>query len=246
MRALLDNPPPRGAVVVVVVGLIATVAAALLTNENLAGNAAHLEYVKVKPLPDSAPAAVPGGGRMQLTDASLRATGVNVSGYSLFTSAAVLRFDAGSRIGSARVQCTQRAPRTGTEVGQTPGLRASYPRSSEENLADQPVPESGVQVEFSSHGTGLAEVQLEGLPGQFANEPGIKLEWPTYRPGAEHWRWFLPPGSPEKDLVLPFVSVWRTTKPAAVEIGCTVTTSAGEASVNLRGELARVTEPIAE
>src|SRR3954453_16098685 len=86
-----DGPdrPPRGALIVVAVGLIATVAAAALANENLSGDAAQLEWVQLREVPDSKPAAVPGGGGgMRLTDAGLRATGVNVSGYLLFRSAA--------------------------------------------------------------------------------------------------------------------------------------------------------------
>jgi hypothetical protein len=237
---------PRGALAVVAVGLVATLAAALLANENLAGEAAGLEWLQATKLPDSDPVAVPGGNgeTMQLTRASIHATGVNVSGYSLFSSGAVLGIDAGSPVGSARIQCTMRAP-NGTEVGQTPGSRASYPRSSEE-LSEQDTPESGVQVEFSSHGTGLAEVELEGLPDQFATERGIKVEWPTYRIGVEHWRWYLPPGPPSAELELPFVTVWRTTKIPSAEIGCTLTTSAGEASVRTSGALSKLSEPIAE
>jgi hypothetical protein len=238
---------PRGALAVVAVGLVATLAAALLANENLSGEAAGLEWVQVKSLPDSDPATIPGGGgeTMQLTGVELHATGVNVSGYSLFSSGAVLRIDAGAPVGSSRIVCVQKAP-LGTEVGQTSGgSRASYPRSSEE-LALQDVPESGVQVGFSSHGTGVAEVDLEGLPGRFTTEKGLKVEWPTYRTGAEHWKWDLPPGAPVNDLVLPFITVWRTTKIPSVEIECTVMTSAGEARVETAGRLTRISEPIAE
>jgi hypothetical protein len=237
---------PRGAIAVVAVGLLATLAAALLANENLSGEAAGLEWVQTKKLPDSQPVEVPGGNgeTMQLTQAAIHATGVNVSGYSLFSSGAVLRIDAGSPIGSARIQCTMRAPND-TEVGQTTGSRASYPRSSEE-LTEQDVPESGVQVEFSSHGAGFAEVELEGLPSQFATEKGIKVEWPTYRLGVEHWRWYLPPGPPGTELVLPFITVWRTTKIPSAEIACTLITSAGDASVRTSGALSKLSEPIAE
>ena len=236
---------PRGALAVVAVGLIATLAAALLANENLSGEAAGLEWVQVKAIPDSGPVAIPGGGAMRLTNTRIHATGVNVSGYSLFSSGTVLRIDAGSRIGSARIECTMKGHGE-TEIGQTSGSRASYPRSSESNLELQPIPESGVQVEFSSHGAGLAEVDLEDLPEQAANEPGIKLEWPSYHTNVEHWRWFLPPGAPSKDLVLPFVTIWRTTKIPAFDAGCTVTTGAGEAQIRTAGALSKLSEPIAE
>jgi hypothetical protein len=238
------NRPPRGAVIVVAIGLFATLAAAVLANENLSGDAAQLEWVQTKALPDSKPADVPGGsGQMQLTEAGLKATGTNVSGYVLFRSAATLRIDAGAPVGSSRILCAMRAP-GGTEVAQTPDLRASYPRSSE-NLADQPTYEVSL-VEFSSHGTGLAVVEIEDLPDVFATEPGIKLEWPTYKVGVERWRYFLPPGSPKKELRLPFTTIWKATKIPAVEVSCTLTTSAGKATVETSGEMSALPETIAE
>jgi hypothetical protein len=242
-----DNRPPRGALAVVAVGLVATVAAALLANENLAGEAAALEWVQERPIPDSKAVEVPGGGgqTMQLTQGNMYATGVNVSGYSLFSAGTVLRIEAGAPVGSSRIRCAQRAPK-GAEVAQTAGLRASYPRSSEKNLEEQELPESGVQVEFSSHGTYSAEVQLERLPHRAANEVGIKLEWPAYKPGIERWHYFLPPGPPKSTLALPFVTVWRATKVPAVQISCTLTTSAGTATVRTAAAFSKVSEPIAE
>jgi hypothetical protein len=244
----LTEKIPRGAIAVVVVGLIATVAAALLANENLSGPAAGLEWVQEKPIPDSQPVAVPGGDgqEMRLTEGHLRATGVNVSGYSLFSAGLELHFDPEAPLGRARIRCAQRA-HGGAEVAQTAGLRASYPRSQEEGkLAQQELPESGIQVEFSSHGTYAAEVQLEDLPHQAANEAGINLEWPTYRIGVERWHWFLPPGTPKVGLTLPFITVWRTTKVPAVDVSCTVETGAGTATVRTSAAFDRISEPIAE
>lgn len=237
---------PRGALAVVAVGLIATLAAALLANENLSGEAAGLEWLQVKSIPDTDPVAIPGGGAMRLTGTKIHATGVNVSGYSLFSSGAVLRIDAGSRVGSARIKCSMRGHGRETEIGQTEGSRASFPRSSEQNLALQAMPESGVLVEFASHGAGLAEVDLEDLPEQAANEPGIKLEWPSFHTSVEHWRWYLPPGSPAKELVLPFITVWRTKSIPSFEAGCTIETGAGIANVHTGGALTELSEPIAE
>jgi hypothetical protein len=239
-----DSRPPRGALAVVAVGLVATIAAALLGNPNLSGAAAQLEWVAFENVEDSRPVPVPGGGgTMELAEAGLRSTGTNVSGYTLFRSAATLKVDAGSPIGGARILCAMRAP-GGTEVGQTPGSRASYPRSSEE-LAKQEVPEV-VLVEFASHGTGLAVVDVEDMPETFATEKGIKLEWPTYKIGVERWQWFLPPGPPAEDLELPFYTVWRATKPPSVEIDCKLTTSAGTASVRAAGAMSRMPKPIDE
>jgi len=238
-----DSRPPRGALIVIAVGLIATVAAAALANENLSGDAAHLEWVQTRPLPDSEPVGLPGGATMQLTGAGLRATGANVSGYTLFRSAAVLRVSEGAPIGSARILCEMRAP-GGTEVAQTPGLRASYPRSSE-SLIDQEAYDNS-WVEFASKGTGQAILELEELPDFYATLSGIKLEWPTYHVGVERWRYFLPPGPLGKELALPFTTIWRGTKVPSVEIDCALTTSAGTETVATGGAMGRFPPPIDE
>jgi len=238
--------PPRGALIVIAVGLIATVAAAALANTELSGDAAQLEWVRIKELPDSRSVTIPGGDgeQMQLVDAGLRASGMNVSGYTLYRSAASLRIEAGAPVGSSRILCSTSASGSDTEVAQTPELRASYPRSSDD-LIDQPAYEVSL-VEFASHGTGLAVVEIEDLPDNFATEQGIKLEWPTYRTGFEHWRYFLPPGPPAKDLVLPSTAIWRATKIPEFEISCELTTSAGEATVSTAGALRGRPAPIDE
>ena len=239
-----SNRPPRGALIVVAIGLIATVAAAALANENLSGEAAQLEWVQFEEMPDSKAVPIPGGeGEMQLTNAGLRSTGTNVSGYSLFRSAAKLNVSAGAPIGGARVKCSIRSP--GSEVAQTPDLRATYPRSSEKSVADQEVPEV-VLVEFASHGTGLATVDVEDLDRPFATGPGIKVEWPTFHDGIERWKWYLPSGPPAEALELPFYVVWRATKAPAVEVECTLETSAGAATVATAGEMDEVGPPIDE
>jgi hypothetical protein len=237
---------PRGPVIVVAVGLFACLLAAVLKTDKTSGAPAQLEWVQMKPLPDSRHEAVPdGGGEIWLSEAGLRATGTNVSGYTLYRVAAVLKISAGSPVGGGRVLCSTRA--TGrTEVAQTAGSRASYPRSSEE-VADQELPEN-VVVEFSSHGTYAALVELsDAFPsGEFANEKGIKLEWPTYKIGVERWEWFLPPGPPSETLELGFASYWRTTTLPAAEISCTLTTSGGTTTVQTGGELTKQSPPIAE
>ncbi len=194
--------PPRGALIVIAVGLVATLAAAVLADENLAGDATRLEYVQSRALPDSERVDVPGGGgTMQLTDAGLDAAGTNVSGYNLFRSNATLTIDRGSPVGRARIRCLMRAP-GGTEVAQTPDLRASYPRSSEENLMDQEKYDTAL-VEFAAKGSGLAVVDMEDLPPLYATIKGVKLEWPTYTDGVERWRYFLPPARRRKTWCCP-------------------------------------------
>jgi len=239
-----DTRPPRGALIVVAVGLLACVLAAVLATDKSSGSAATVEWVRHRPIPDSKPVAIPGGGgRMRLTEAGIRASGLNVSGYELFRAVATLRIDAGAPVGGGRVLCSMRAP-SGSEVGQTPGSRASYPRSSEEAFK-QEVP-ANVVVEFSSHGSTLALVEFGDTFERFASERGVKVEWPAYRVGRERWEWFLPPGPPAEALKLGFASVWRTTAVPSAGIACTLTTSAGAATVRTHGGLPGHSPRIAE
>lgn len=239
-----DNRIPRGALIVVAVGLLACVAAALLATDRSSGAAPHLEWVQETSLPAAEPATVPGSDSLiSLSEAEIKATGTNFSGYSLFRTSAVLRIEAGAPVGGGRVRCRVRAPRSFS--AQTPGSRASYPRSSEK-LDKQDEPEV-VLVEYSSHGAGLAVLDFEDIfRDGFAPVEGIKLEWPTYREGDERWQWFLPPGPPEDELALPFAAVWKTTAIPSARISCTVTVSAGTATVSTAGALPERSPPIDE
>ena len=69
-----------------------------------------------------------------------------------------------------------------TEVAQTPDLRASYPRSSD-NLTDQEVPDASL-AEFASNGTGLAVVDIEDLPDAFATETASNSNGRPTTPGS--------------------------------------------------------------
>lgn len=240
-----DSRPPRGALVVIAIGLLACVAAALLATDEASGEAAQLEWVQRVPMADSAPATVPGGGgTMQLTDGAIRTTGVNVSGYSLFRVSSLLRIEAGSPVGGGRILCSVKAPGR-TEIAQSSGgLRATYPRSSI-GLYNQEVPEV-ILLNFSSHGSELAVLELDGLPERFTTERGVKLEWPEYEVGTEHLEYFLPAGKPKQDLELPFDTVWRTTAVPAAKVACTLTTSAGKASVRTAAALRKIPPPIDE
>jgi hypothetical protein len=236
---------PRGALVVVAVGLLACVVAAVLTTGKGSGEAANLEWVQTAPMPNSKPIDVPGGkGKMELTGGGIRATGTNVSGYSLFRVASVLRIDAGAPVGSGRVLCSVHTAQ-GTEIAQTSGgLRATYPRSSQ-GLYTQEVPEL-ILVNFSSHSSELAVLKVEDLPDRFTSERGVKLEWPKYEVGTEHLQYFLPAGKPVQDLELPFDTVWKTTAIPAATVACTLTTGAGKATVRTRGALKKISPPINE
>ena len=240
-----DDKPPRGALIVVAIGLIACVVAALASTGKGSGEAASLEWVQSGTGPDSKAAPVPGGkGQMQLTGTHIRATGTNVSGYSLFTVGATLNVSAGAPIGGGRVLCTVTA-HGGTEIAQSGGgLRATYPRSSEEGIYNQEVPET-VLIDFSSHSSELAVLEVLDRPSRFTTEKGVKLEWPEYQVGKEHLKYFVT-GKPKADLRLPFFTIWKTTKVPAADLACTLETSAGKESVATAAALKKVSPPIDE
>jgi hypothetical protein len=219
--------------IVIAVGLIATVAAALLSTDKI--GPAALEWVDEGKMPDSAAVAIPGGGGMQLTDGLIRATEENVSDYTLYQTSALLTIDAGSAVGQGRLRCAIRVPKQ-TIVAKTASSRASYPRSSDE-LAEQEAPERPL-VEFSSHSTDSASVELGDVLGKrYTGMPGIVVEWAPFRIGQQVWQWGLPSGRPQKDLYLPFASIWRTTVEPAAKVACTIETAAGAATVRTVGAL---------
>lgn len=238
---------PRGVLVVVVVGLLACVAAALLTTDKGSGESASLEWVKHGPVSNSKPVDVPGGGgSMQLIKGSIAATGTNVSGYALFRVATTLRIDAGSPVGDAQILCETKAGRR-TEIARSgEGLRALYPRSSDSGIYSQNVPERLV-MDFSARGGENVIVEAEdlGIRG-FTTEKGVKLQWPKYVEGAERLKYFIVGGKPTQDLDLPFFTIWKTTAAPSARVSCTLTTSAGEASVSTAAALKAIPPAIDE
>jgi hypothetical protein len=238
---------PRGVLVVVAVGLLASLAAWLLTTERGEGEAAHLEFVKTGPIADSKPTTVPGGGgSMQLTEGRIQATGTNISGYTLFRVRSTLVIDKGAPVGGGRVVCSTRTHHP-TEIAQTSGgLRATYPRSSEDGIWGQQVPET-VLIDFSSHGGELAVLEVGDLKqSRFTTIQGVKLEWPEYTVGDERLKYFLPDGRPATQVQLPFYTVWKTQQVPAAKISCTLETSAGTATTATAGALPSLPPPIDE
>jgi hypothetical protein len=230
---------------VIAIGLLACVAAALLTTDKGSGEAANLEWVQAAPIPTSKPVQVPGGSQaMQLIAGEISATGTNFSGYSLFRVASTLRIEQGAPVGDGRILCSVGAGR-GAEIAQTAGgLRATYPRSSEAGIYSQEVPET-LLIDFSARGAELAV--LEGEPiARFTTEKGVKLEWPEYEVGTEHLKYFIAGGKPKRNLALPFYTVWKATGIPAAKIACTLTTSAGKATVQTAGKLKKISPPIDE
>jgi len=239
-----DTRPPRGALIVVAVGLVACVVAALAATGKGEGEAATLEWVQAGEAPDSEVVAVPGGGEMQLTDTRIRATGSNFSGYSLFIVGTRLEVSAGSPIGDSHILCAAKAPQ-GTEIGQSGGdLRGTYPRSSEDGIYGQAVPDT-VLMQFSSHGAELASLEVPDRPQSFTTEKGVKLDWPEYKVGEERLRYSIA-GNPKQDLVLPFFTVWKTTDIPSAKLRCTVETGAGAATVHDEIALEKRSPPIDE
>jgi hypothetical protein len=239
-----ETRPPRGALIVIAVGLLGCVAAALLTTDRGSGEFAQLEWVQRRAVADSRPASIPGGGNMRLTDGAIRTTGVNISGYSLFRVSSTLRISAGAPVGSGHVLCSVRAMRNAEIAQSSGGLRATYPRSSI-GLYNQEVPDA-VLLDFSSHGTEIAVLELDGLPEHFTTERGVKLKWPKYEVGTERLEYFLPAGKPKQELVLPLETVWRATAAPGAKVGCTLSTSAGDTTVRTAGVLGSTPPPIDE
>jgi hypothetical protein len=240
-----DTRMPRGVLAVVGVGLIACIAAALLSTGKGSGEAANLEWVQSAKIPSSKPVTVPGGTQsMQLVEGRMRASGTNVSGYSLFQVATKLKIGADAPIGGARIVCSVHGG-PGSEIAQSSGgLRATYPRSSEDGIYGQEVPEV-ILLDFSSHSSELAVLEVLDEPKRFTTAQGVKLEWPAYEAGTEHLKYFLT-DKPAGVFELPFFTVWKSTRVPAAEVSCTLETSAGRATVQTKGSLPRISPPIDE
>jgi hypothetical protein len=245
-----DDRIPRGAIVIVVIGLLATLAAAVLTQTGHdSSEAAHLEFVQKRKFADSKKVTVPGskGLKMQLVDGTIKATGTNVAGYSLFRVLSTVKIAKGARIGG-ELLCTIHAPRTGTLIAQSSGgLRMLYPRSSEEGIYGQEIPET-VLAQFASHGFLLAVLEevTEDMPARFTTIQGVKVGWPEYEEGTEHILYYLPHGKAKTTVELPFYTVWKSKKAPAAQISCTLKVAAGKATVKTEGSLPHISPPIDE
>jgi len=244
-NAQQDSRLPRGALIVVAIGLIACVVAALATTSKGEGEAATLEWVQNRSVADSKTVSVPGDhGEIGFVGTSIHATGTNVSGYSLFNAATTLKVSAGSPIGHSRILCSIKA-KQGAEIAQSSGgLRATYPRSSEDGIYSQAVPET-VLMNFSSHSSELASLEVPDRPKAFTTERGIKVGWPEYKVGVERIKYYVT-GKPKTDLELPFFTIWKTTATPKAAMNCVLTTSAGTSTVATQIALAKPSPPINE
>jgi hypothetical protein len=102
-----------------------------------------------------------------------------------------------------------------------------------------------VLMDFSSHSSEIAELEVLDRPTRFTTEKGIKVEWPEYKVGKERIEYSVA-GKPKQDLQLPFFTIWKTTKVPAANLACTLETSAGEASVATSAALEKRSPPIDE
>ncbi len=235
MDGITDTRPPRGAIAVVVIGLIATLAAGALATDEVGGSSVEIEWVARAPLPDSPPETIPGGGSMRLQNGGLRVSEDNIEGERIFLATSVLRIEAGSAVGQARVRC--RMSGGGAELGRTVNSRGAFPRSTGEyNLTKQEVPES-VGVRLPIQGAEFASLEMGDAFEAFTDLPGVVVSWQPYRTNSQEWQWGLPPGRLQEPLSLGFAGFWRTARQPSVEIVCTVETGTGEATVRATGDL---------
>jgi hypothetical protein len=235
MNAVTETRPPRGAIAVIAIGLIATLAAALLSTESAGGSSVEIEWVAHTQIPDSRTATIPGGGSMQLGDAELRSTEENIEGERIFRANAVLTIAAGSAVGQARVRCRMRGG--GGELGRTVNSRGAFPRSSGEySLTKQEVPGS-IGIRFPIRGAEYASLEFEDAFPNFTDVPGVVVSWAPSRKASQEWQWGLPKGKPTKPLELGFASFWRTSHTPAAQISCSVTNSSGTVEVRTGGGL---------
>jgi len=220
---------------VIAIGLLATVAAAALATDEAGGSSVAIEWTAQTPLPDSAPAAIPGGGSMRLEDGGLRASEENIEGERVFRATSVLRIAAGAAVGQARVRCRMNGG--GAELGRTVNSRGAFPRSSGEyNLTKQEVPES-VGVRLPIQGAEFASLEMGDAFPTFTDLPGVVVSWQPHRTYSQEWQWGLPSGRPAEPLALGFAGFWRTSGQVAAKVSCTLQTAVGRAAVRTAGNL---------
>ena len=232
---------PRGAIAVVAVGILATIAAALLSGGGSGGGFAHLEWVQQAKVPDSKSVEVPAnkGIKMQLINGRIQSTGLNVANYALFRVVTTLKIDEGVKLAEGtKVVCSTHTRAAGTLIAQSTGnLRMMYPRSSETGIYGQPV-EPEVLAKFASHSHLAAALEVgQDMPERYTTVQGVKLEWAEYEPSTETLEYLMPHGTPKAAIELPFYTIWKSTKGPAAQVSCTIESSDGKATVETEGKL---------
>jgi hypothetical protein len=196
----------------------------------------EIEWATRAPIPDSAPASIPGKGSMRLDEGGLRATEANIEIERVYRATSVLRIATGSAVGHARVRCRMGGG-PNAELGRTVNSRGAFPRSSGEyNLTKQEVPGS-VGIRLPIQGAEFASLEMGDAFPAFTDLPGVVVSWLPHRTHSQEWQWGLPQGRLRKPLALGFASFWRTSGQASIKISCTLQTGAGTAAVRTAGSL---------
>jgi hypothetical protein len=218
---------PRGAIAVIVVGLLACIAAALLTVSVSSGGESLSWDVSGK-IPDSA------SGPLRITDAAIDSTRPNASGYRLFRVSGTANVDLGSFSGAAPVNCTVVAAKNSI-LGRTPGERASYPLPSND-LPTQSVPDQSI-VRFNAKGSDTVGVPVSDAFTTYTNAKDAKVEWAPYKPGRQTWLWTLRPAKRTEPVTLSFATMWRTTSDPGATITCAAQAGKKKLSTSTAGKL---------
>ena len=218
---------PRGAIAVVAVGLLACIAAALLTVGESSGGESLSWDVSGK-IPDSAP------GPLRITDAAIDSTRPNASNYRLFRISGTVSADLGSFAGAVPVSCTVESGKRSV-LGRTPGKRASYPLPSND-LATQSVPDQSI-VRFNAKGTDIVGVPVSDAFTEYTNAKDAKVDWARYKPGRQTWNWLLRPARRTEPVTLSFATMWRTTTGPEGRIACTARAGNRQLSARTAGKL---------
>ncbi len=235
MKASGNDRFPRGAILVVVLGILATVAVAWVSDEDLVSSKA-LPWAESQKsaIPAAEPAEFGQGGRLELSSSGIDVSAPNTAEYRLFQVGGEVIVDPGSATGEIVVSCTATAP-SPTVNARTPNRPAGFPGPIE-NLDDAPWP-GDVTVDFSAQGSPYSTVTLPTAYMGYGGQPGIEVEWGDWEAGSQNWVWTLPADRESNDARLRFVSLWRTFKEPAIEMVCEATVAGDTARVGTGGRL---------
>ncbi len=242
---------PRGVLAVVAIGLLACVVAALLSTDKAGGEAANLEWVQTGPVPDSKPVSVPGGNAV---DAADRGQDPRHRHQRRRLLAVPGRHRAEDRqgcpdrrrphplLGHRRQPPDRNRPYLGWAADHLPALlrkRHLRPGRAGNARCSTSAPTA---IE-------LAVLEVGDLPNHVtATRRASSSNGPSTKKGHGAPQ-ILPPRrqAEGQDLELPFNTVWKTKGVApAAKIACTLTTSAGNSTVETAGALKHISPPINE
>jgi hypothetical protein len=217
---------PPLAIATVAVGLLATVAAHVITHLNFRESLdEYIEWEDTGQIPDSPMKPLGAKGKLQITDASLAATRANTSEYRVYRVASTLHLTTGTPGRRANATCTIKVPKN-VIFARTPGGRAVFPQPSED-LETQDVPDIA-GIEFNAKGSDLVGLEVEDVIPEYTTTPGVLLEWGPYKPGSQTFEWVIRGGQHDEPVDLTFATMFRTnTADPAAAISCAADTVLG-------------------